>query len=60
MVLKPGARPDPKTLAEELQEHVRGRRSPHKCPRIVEFVDDLPRNDRGKVDRKALKAGKAG
>jgi len=48
VVLKPGARGN----AEELQEHVLERRSPHKCPRIVEFVADLPRNDRGKVDRK--------
>jgi benzoate-CoA ligase family protein len=51
VVLKPGAKAD----AEALKDHVLARRSPHKCPRIVEFVDDLPRNDRGKVDRKALK-----
>jgi len=48
VVLKPGAHGD----AEALQAHVRERRSPHKCPRVVKFVDDLPRNDRGKVDRK--------
>jgi benzoate-CoA ligase family protein len=48
VVLKPGQGGD----AEGLQAHVRERRSPHKCPRIVQFVADLPRNDRGKVDRK--------
>jgi len=53
VVLKPEHRG--RDLAAELQAHVRERRSPHKCPRIVEFVDDLPRNDRGKVDRKALR-----
>jgi acyl-coenzyme A synthetase/AMP-(fatty) acid ligase len=28
----------------------------HKYPRFVQFVDDVPKNDRGKVDRKALRA----
>jgi benzoate-CoA ligase family protein len=41
-------------LAEELKDHVRARLSKHKYPRWVEFVDDLPKNDRGKVDKKAL------
>jgi benzoate-CoA ligase family protein len=43
-------------LAAELQEHVKARLSKHKYPRAIEFVDDLPKNDRGKVDRKALRA----
>jgi benzoate-CoA ligase family protein len=42
-------------LAAELQEHVRTHLSKHKYPRFVEFVSDLPKNDRGKVDRKLLK-----
>jgi benzoate-CoA ligase family protein len=42
-------------LATELQEWVKGRLSKHKYPRIVEFVDELPKNDRGKVDRKLLR-----
>ena len=41
-------------LRQGLQEHVKARLSKHKYPRWVVFVDDLPRNDRGKVDRKAL------
>ena len=32
----------------------------HKYPRWVEFVDDLPKNDRGKVDKKALERERAG
>lgn len=44
-------------LAAELAEHVKRELSKHKYPRWVEFVDDLPKNDRGKVDRKALIAG---
>jgi acyl-coenzyme A synthetase/AMP-(fatty) acid ligase len=43
-------------LGAELQEFVKARLAKHKYPRIVEFVDDLPRNDRGKVDRKVLRA----
>jgi benzoate-CoA ligase family protein len=54
VVLKPDFRGQ--DLGDALQAHVRERRSPHKCPRLVEFVEDLPRNDRGKVDRKALKS----
>ena len=42
--------------ATELQEFVKARLAKHKYPRIVEFVDDVPKNDRGKVDRKALRA----
>jgi benzoate-CoA ligase family protein len=45
---------DRAALAAELQEHVRARLSKHKYPRWVEFVDELPRNDRGKIDRRAL------
>jgi benzoate-CoA ligase family protein len=43
-------------LATALQEHVKARLTKHKYPREVVFVDDLPRNDRGKIDRKAIKA----
>jgi benzoate-CoA ligase family protein len=42
-------------LAAELQEFVKERLAKHKYPRVVEFVDDLPKNDRGKVDRKLLR-----
>jgi benzoate-CoA ligase family protein len=42
-------------LAAELQEHVKAHLSKHKYPRWVVFVDDLPKNDRGKVDKKALR-----
>ena len=46
-------------LAIELQQHVRGRLSKHKYPRWIVFVDELPRNDRGKVDKKLLAAREA-
>ena len=41
-------------LANELKAHVQGKLSKHKYPRWVVFVDDLPRNDRGKVDKRQL------
>jgi acyl-CoA synthetase (AMP-forming)/AMP-acid ligase II len=36
-----------------------GRLSRHKAPRWVVIANDLPKNDRGKVDRKTLKAREA-
>ncbi len=41
-------------LAAELQEHVKATLSKHKYPRWVVFVEDLPKNDRGKVNKKEL------
>jgi benzoate-CoA ligase family protein len=46
-------------LRRELQELARARLAPHKYPRFVVFVDDLPKNDRGKLDRKALREREA-
>jgi len=37
-----------------LQDFVRERLSPHKYPREIVFVDDLPKTPSGKLDRKAL------
>lgn len=55
VVLRPEARErDRRALADELKAHVQARLSKHKYPRWVVFVDDLPKNDRGKVDKKLL------
>jgi len=43
-------------LAAELKEHVKQALGAFKYPRQFRFVGSLPRNDRGKVDRKALKS----
>jgi benzoate-CoA ligase family protein len=40
---------------QELQDFVRGRLAPHKVPREVRFVDELPKTPSGKLDRKALR-----
>jgi acyl-coenzyme A synthetase/AMP-(fatty) acid ligase len=43
-------------LATELQDFVRARLSPHKYPREVCFLPELPKTASGKLDRKALRA----
>lgn len=40
--------------AEELADHVTGLLAPHKRPRTVHFLRALPRNDMGKLLKKAL------
>ncbi|MFE7553789.1 acyl-CoA synthetase [Streptomyces gardneri] len=42
----------------ELAEHVAGLLAPHKRPRVVRYLDALPRNDMGKVLKKALPAAR--
>lgn len=41
-------------LAAELKAHVQEKLSKHKYPRWVVFVDELPKNDRGKVNKQEL------
>jgi benzoate-CoA ligase family protein len=43
-------------LARALQDHVRTHLSPHKYPRDVRFVAELPKTPSGKIDRLALRA----
>jgi benzoate-CoA ligase len=42
-------------LAEQLKEFVKGRLALYKYPRRIQFVTALPKNDRGKIDRRKLK-----
>jgi malonyl-CoA/methylmalonyl-CoA synthetase len=39
---------------EELADHVARLLAPHKRPRVVRFLESLPRNDMGKVMKRAL------
>jgi len=41
---------------DELAGHVADMLTPHKRPRVVRFVDELPRNEMGKVQKKRLTA----
>ena len=38
-------------LVKELQQHVKSQTAPYKYPRIVEFVDELPKTISGKIRR---------
>ena len=38
-------------LADELKAFVKGRLAPHKYPRDILFVDDLPKTATGKIQR---------
>ncbi|WP_435122717.1 acyl-CoA synthetase [Amycolatopsis thermoflava] len=43
-------------VEQELVDHVARLLSPHKRPRVVRFLEALPRNDMGKVMKRALNA----
>jgi malonyl-CoA/methylmalonyl-CoA synthetase len=49
-VVPAGAEPP----AEELADHVARLLAPHKRPRVVRYLKSLPRNDMGKVMKRAL------
>ena len=55
VVLKEGYEPSP-SLAVELQAFVKVRTLPHKYPRWVEFIADLPKTATGKIQRYKLRA----
>jgi acyl-coenzyme A synthetase/AMP-(fatty) acid ligase len=42
-------------LAADLQNHVRTRLAAHEVPRVVHFVDGLPRTTTGKIMRRLLR-----
>lgn len=51
VVLKPGCT----TSAQELQQHVKSLLAPHKYPRSIEFVRELPKTATGKIQRFRLR-----
>ena len=38
-------------LVKKLQDHVKHETAPYKYPRIIEFVDELPKTISGKIRR---------
>lgn len=54
VVLRPGYEGSPE-LVKELQNYVKTNTAPYKYPRIVEFVDELPKTFSGKVRRVAIR-----
>jgi malonyl-CoA/methylmalonyl-CoA synthetase len=51
---------DPPPSEHEVADHVAQLLTPHKRPRVVRYLDSLPRNDMGKVMKKALSAPQDG
>jgi benzoate-CoA ligase len=54
VVLNEGFGPS-RGLEVELKEFVKQSLAAYKYPRSIEFRDELPKNDRGKIDRRSLK-----
>jgi long-chain acyl-CoA synthetase len=52
--LKAGVSPSPELAAEHI-EFCRERLAHYKCPRTVDFLDELPRHDNGKLYRRKLR-----
>ncbi|HPF20276.1 MAG TPA: long-chain fatty acid--CoA ligase, partial [Syntrophomonas sp.] len=52
VVLKPGQ----SMTEEEVIDFCKQQLAPYKVPKIVEFIDSVPRTSVGKPDRKALRA----
>ncbi|MGW7557823.1 AMP-binding enzyme, partial [Streptomyces rimosus] len=54
----PAPAPDgaPAPTAAELSDHVARQLAPHKRPRVVHFLEALPRNDMGKILKRDLRA----
>ena len=42
-------------LVKELQDFVKRCTAPYKYPRIISFVDELPKSISGKINRKAIR-----
>jgi acetyl-CoA synthetase len=42
-------------LVKEIQEHVKTVTAPYKYPRIIEFVDSLPKTISGKIRRTEIR-----
>ena len=51
----PGVRAD-EQLAAELIEFTRERLAAFKCPRSIDFADEIPRSEAGKVQRKQIRS----
>jgi benzoate-CoA ligase len=55
VVLKPTVQPSA-VLADQLKQHVKALLTPHKYPRRIEFLAELPKTATGKIQRFQLRA----
>jgi acyl-coenzyme A synthetase/AMP-(fatty) acid ligase len=56
-VVVPRDREPSEELARELQEHCKRETAPYKFPRLIEFVEELPKTSSGKIKRAQLRQG---
>jgi acetyl-CoA synthetase len=42
-------------LVKEIQDHVKHTTAPYKYPRVVEFVDEMPKTISGKIKRSEIR-----
>jgi acetyl-CoA synthetase len=54
IVLKPGYEPS-EQLTKEIQKHVKRVTAPYKYPRLIEYVEELPKTISGKIKRAELR-----
>ncbi|MGE5280896.1 MAG: acyl-CoA synthetase [Chloroflexota bacterium] len=54
-IVVPRNREPSEELVRELQEHCKRETAPYKFPRIVEFADELPKTNSGKIRRAELR-----
>ncbi|CAK7039941.1 MAG: Acetyl-coenzyme A synthetase [Desulfovibrio sp.] len=59
VVLAPGYAPSD-ALTKELQEHVKAVTAPYKYPRVVEYLEELPKTISGKIKRAEIRSRDAG
>ena len=59
IVLAKDWKPGNAELVKDIQRFVKETTAPYKYPRIVEFVDALPKTTSGKIMRKAIRANDA-
>lgn len=55
IVLREGIHPETPDLVSDIQNHVKELTAPYKYPRLVEFVDELPKTPSGKIRRVELR-----
>jgi acyl-CoA synthetase (AMP-forming)/AMP-acid ligase II len=48
-------RPNERASAEDLVAFCRKRLAAYKCPRVVDFLDEVPRTGSGKIQKRALR-----
>ena len=56
-IVVPRDREPSEELAQELREHCKRETAPYKSPRIVEFAEELPKTNSGKIRRAKLRQG---